>query len=529
MKKNDIRLMPAFTRTTSTGRNTGAILLFCIAMVIAAPAQTFNTIFYFDGTNGIGGAFGLLVQGRDGNFYGTTFSGGANNGCANSGGVNSCGTVYKITASGTLTTLYNFCSLTDCADGYAPSPLVLATDGSFYGVTTGGGPNANCAFGGGIGCGTFFRITPSGALTTLYSFCSETECADGYGPFAGLVQGTDGNFYGTTFKGGSYDEACYFFSGCGTIFKITPTGKLTTLHTFDGADGGSPFGSMMQASDGNFYGPATFFGPYNNDGTLFEITPRGTFTDLVNFDSTDGASPRSALVQVANGKFYGTTFAGGANTNCNGDGCGTVFMRPPGGTLTTVYSFCAQANCSDGSNPAAGLVQAANGKFYGATEAGGASTWCGGGCGTLFATTAAGELRKLYDFCALTDCSDGGGPTETLLQSTSGIFYGVTNFGGDSSCNNGGGCGTVFSLAVPGLGPFVETNPTSGKAGTKVTILGNNLKGATSVTFNGTPVATFKASRTSITTTVPAGATTGPVKVVTPGKTLKSNVPFHVP
>jgi uncharacterized repeat protein (TIGR03803 family) len=424
------------------------------------------------------------------------------------------GTIFKITPTGTRTTLYSFCSQPNCADGDNPegAALLLGTDGNFYGTTFAGGeitcnhPN---------GCGTVFKITPGGMLTTLHTFLND---GDGAFPYAGLVQGTDGNFYGTT-----TDEELRGENG--TIFKITPQGALTTLHNFVGTDGSFPSG-LIRATDGNFYGATALGGTKdklvcNNNmgcGTLFMITPGGTFTSLFGFNKNDGSSP-GALIQISNGDFYGVTGGGGANTTCNSNnGCGTVFKFTASGKLTTLYSFCSQANCTDGDAPQT-LVQATDGKFYGNTQLGGANSCM---CGTLFKITAGGALTTLHSF----DMTDGAVPTGDLLQSTNGTLYGVTSSGGNSS-NNGNNAGTVYSLSV-GLGDFVATVPTVGTVGETVTILGTNLTGTTSVKFNGTAATFTVVSSSEITTTVPAGAITGAVKVVTRHGTLKSNVNFIV-
>jgi uncharacterized repeat protein (TIGR03803 family) len=175
-------------------------------------------------------------------------------------------------------------------------------------------------------------------------------------------------------------------------------------------------------------------------------------------------------------------------------------------------------NCADGADPTAGLIQATDGNFYGTTL-----RWGANGAGTVFEITPAGELTTLYSFCSLSNCSDGQSPAAGLIQDTNGTFYGTTESGGVISC----GCGTVFSLSV-GLGPFVETQTTSGKVGAAVKILGTDLTGATSVTFNGEAAAFTVVSGSEITTKVPTGATSGPVVVVTPGGTLTSNVIFRV-
>jgi len=181
-----------------------------------------------------------LVPGSDGNYYGTTQGGGAYNN----------GTVFRITPQGVLTTIYSFCAQTNCPDGTSPSALVLASDGDFYGTTFAGGISPFCPSAYTAGCGTVFKITPQGVLTTLYSFCTQTNCADGNRPEAPLIQATDGNLYGTTFSGGISAPAC---GGCGTVFSITPSGTLTTLHAFDFTDGDQIGPGVVQGIDGNFY------------------------------------------------------------------------------------------------------------------------------------------------------------------------------------------------------------------------------------------------------------------------------------
>jgi uncharacterized repeat protein (TIGR03803 family) len=276
--------------------------------------------------------------------------------------------------------------------------LVQATDGDFYGTTNQGGAHNG---------GTVFRVTAAGTLTTIYTFCARTGCLDGFYPATGLIQATDGNFYGTTTSGGH--AACDVGYTCGTIFKITPAGILTTLHAFDRIDGRGP----------------------------------------------------SILIQATDGNFYGETASGGDGKAC--------FM----------------------------------------------------GCGTVFRITSAGTLTTLYNF----DLTDGVGPGGGLVQATSGVFYGTTNHGGARCAEQG--CGTVYALSL-GLQPFVEALPPARKVGAPLKILGNYLAGASSVTFNGVPAEFQVISPSEIEATVPSGATTGPVQVVTPSGTLTSNVPFRV-
>jgi len=284
-------------------------------------------------------------------------------------------------------------------------------------------------------CAATAITAPAQTLTTLYSFCAQPDCVDGDTPFAPLVQATDGNFYGTTFEGGTYNA--------GTVFKVTPSGTLTTLHTFcsqpNCTDGYEPFGGLVQATDGNFYGTTEGSG-VNVYGTVFRITPSGALTTLHTFEGSpaDGAVPSATLVQAADGSLYGTTQGGGANQNCI-EGCGTVFKITSSGTLTTLYSFCSQANCADGGQPLAGLVQATDGSFYGTTTLGGARN-----DGTVFKITSSGTLTMLHSFCSQTNCADGNSSDTGLVQGTDGNLYGVAVLGG---ANN---VGTVFKITPTG-------------------------------------------------------------------------------
>jgi len=462
----------------SWGKGAYALLLLFVTTAIALPAQTFTSLVSFNGDNGAYPASMSLVQGTNGNLYGTAPYGGAYSG----------GTVFKMTPTGTLTTLYSFCAQTNCTDGKTPlAGLVLATNGTFYGTTSSGGL---------YGDGTVFSITAGGTLTTLHSFDLTT---DGAYLVGGLVQAANGTFYGATGEGGT--------NNYGTVFSMTSGGTVTTLHNFDGTDGSYPYAALVQGANGTFYGTTSDFGA-NGDGTVFSITSGGTLTTLHNFDRTDGADPYAPLVQATNGTFYSTTSEGGAN------GYGTVFSITAGGMLTTLHSF----DSTDGSYPYAALIQATNGTFYGTTSAGGtANCSFGQPCGSIFSITTGGTLTTLHSF----DNTDGEKPDAGLVQDTNGTFYGVTYEGGASNY------GTIFSLAV-GLPPFVEALPTSGKVGARVKILGTDLTGATSVTFNGTAATFTVASRSEITTIVPTGASTGFVTVVTPSRGLKSSKQFRV-
>jgi uncharacterized repeat protein (TIGR03803 family) len=481
------------------------IALLWATMAAALPPQTFITLYSFDDTDG-DGPQQTLVQGTDGKLYGTTVGGGAYG----------YGTVFKVTPSGKLTTLWSF----DYPESDGPAaPLIQAPSGEFYGTTLAGGGSKNCP----PGCGTVFKISASGELMTVHSF----DLGDGEYPSAGLVLAINGKFYGTTRFGGANDD--------GTVFKMTQNGSLTTLHSFDKTDGYFANAALVQANNGKFYGTTTEGGS-NDDGTVFKMTQSGTLTTLHSFDGSDGDGVQG-LIQGTDGNFYGITSVGGANRFCDsGYGCGTIFKMSTSGSLTTLYSFCSQNNCTDGAIPNATLVEGTDGNFYGTTANGGSSSsYCynsidSAGCGTAFEITPAGELTTIHSFCSQggSSCIDGYFPNAGLVQDTNGTFYGTTTEGGvNTSCNAGQGCGTIFSLAV-GLGPFVKTQPSTGTVGAAVTILGTDLTGVTNVRFNGLESKFTIVSATEITTTVPNGATTSPVRVITPNGKLQSNVPFRV-
>jgi len=500
-----------------------SVITLVLLTATVARAQSFYRLYSFCSLSKCtdGRMPTSVIQATTGEFYGTTSQGGANvNGyCPTTA---NCGTVFKITPSGKLTTLYTFCSQLDCADGERPvAALIQATNGDFYGVTQYGGTHNG---------GTIFKITPSGVLTTLYNFCSLANCADGILPVGGLMQASNGDFYGTTSGSLISDNTTCTpagGAGCGTVFKITPAGKLTTLYTFcsqpNCADGAFPSAALMQATNGDLYGTTALEGPnLDSAGTIFKITPTGDLTTLVTLCSqtycSDGELPVAPLLQAANGDLYGTTEHGGIS------GAGTVFQMTLGGTLSTLYTFCSQSlNCGDGGVPLGAVIQGTDGNFYGGTSLFGASNVAEGAAGTAFQLTPSGVLTVLHTFCATNDdCPDGLSPNGALLQATNGDFYGTTEQGG---AHNGG---EIFLLNM-GLGPFVALQRSSGVVGAKVTILGTDLIGASSVTFNGTPATfTINAIGTAITATVPQGATTGTVQVVTPNGTLQSNVVYRV-
>lgn len=318
-------------RIAVTGSNVSkvsfAVLLFCVAAAIAVSAQTFTTLVNFDGTNGAFPQSMSLVQGLDSNLYGATVYGGNYTVCSVG-----CGTIFKITPQGTLSDEYTFCPF-PCTNGYYPiSGLLLALDGNLYGTTSGGGAE---------NAGSAYKFTPGGTLTTLYSFCEKQgACVDGSAPYAPLVQATDGNFYGTTTYGGANLD--------GTVFKLTTNGVLTTLYSFDSRDT-APFAPLIQAPDGNFYGTSPYGGTHDY-GAVFKMTPTGVLTTLYSFCAQsgcpDGAAPYGNLVLAANGNFYGTTNYYGTN----GEG-GTIFEITPAGKLTTLYSSALNRTAPMASTP----------------------------------------------------------------------------------------------------------------------------------------------------------------------------------
>jgi uncharacterized repeat protein (TIGR03803 family) len=289
------------------------------------------------------------------------------------------------------------------------------------------------------------------------------------------------------------------------------------LHTFSGTDGdeiGLTGVGLLEGANGSFYG-VTAYGTESSNGcgSIFKMSTQGVFTTLYGFSntSTEGCGPIDGLVQTPNGDIYGTTVGGGTAND------GTIFKMTAENTLTSLYSFCIESNCADGSEPDAGMILGTDGNFYGTTVYGGANNQ-----GEIFQITPEGAFKVLYSFCSEAGCADGRSSYSRLIQATDGNFYGATS--DDGGGNNGG---TFFKLSM-GLAPFVGTIPASGKVGTQVEILGSDLTGATSVSFNGTP-AVFKVdSPTLIVATVPAKATTGKVRVSTPGGELLSNVAFRV-
>lgn len=402
---------------------------FFLANAIPSAGQTLTTLVTFNSANGRDP--GALIQGANGNFFGLT----------SEDGVNLGGTIFEMTSSGKLIAQFDFNGF-DAIDGEFPVGMLVQANGSLYGTTAGGGSGS---------AGTVFA-TAGGKVSVLYSFCSQTNCTDGAYPNAGLIPGRDGNFYGTTYQGGSGAQCN---SSCGTVFEISPQSKLTTLYNFcsqaNCSDGSVPFGGLVQGSDGNFYGTTTFGGNMRCQGggcgTVFRLTRDGELTTLYNFCSksncADGALPSASLVEGSDGNLYGTTQQGGLpSSRClaNTFGCGTVFKITPAGELTTLHVFCTKANCVDGVAPNAPLILGKDGNLYGTTYFGGTN---GPYAGTVFQITPAGKLTTLYSFCAQANCADGASPSAALLEAANGTFYGTTSGSGGEE-----GMGSVFRLSI---------------------------------------------------------------------------------
>jgi uncharacterized repeat protein (TIGR03803 family) len=335
----------------------------------------------------------LIIDGP-GNLYGTTVMGGSSD----------AGTIFKIDSSGMLTTLHKF----NNTDGNSPrGSLVRDAAGNLYGTTSSGSS---------AGAGTVFKLDTAGTLTTLHSFTGNPE---GASPEAAVIRDGAGNLYGTTPSGGT----AYY----GTVFKLSPSGILTTLHSFDGSHG-RPYGALIRDEAGNLFGTTAPYLGNGGAGSIFKLDPSANFTTLHTFNSFDGSEPRAALIRDANGSLYGTTELGGAH------GAGTVFRLDSSGTLSTLYSF---GTGTDGGLPHCVLLQDADGNLYGTTS------FFQDSIGTVFKLDTLGTLTTLQRFTY----AGGVFPWTPLIQDGAGNLYGTTLQGGASP---GAGRGTLFKLDSAG-------------------------------------------------------------------------------
>lgn len=371
-----------------------------------------------------------IFQGYDHNFYGVTTAGGANG----------FGAVFQMSIQGATSILNSATS------GSQGQDLVQGVDGNFYGTNFSGGPNGN---------GFIFKLTPQGVMTVLHFFGDGSVVSDGTNPNPGLVQGSDGNFYGTTKNGGT--------AGKGTIFQMTPQGVETAIiHSFGDSsvdhDGLNPESGLIAGTDGNFYGTTQNGGTPNGQGTVYQLTPQGavnilhTFGDgTVTNDGSPGASNGNGLPRLVEGvdhNFYGVTAAGGSA------GLGSIYQITSGGTVTILHSFGTVTN--DGAAPLASLIVGFDGNFYGTTQSGGSAD-----SGTIFTMTPTGTVTIIHHFHDGTTTNDGTGPVGNLRESSDGNLYGTTSGGGS-------GFGTVFEILA-----------------TQISILPAVVTGSSSVTVGG--------------------------------------------
>jgi uncharacterized repeat protein (TIGR03803 family) len=353
-----------------------------------------------------------IVEGPDGNLYGVTRTGGLD-----SYGSGADGLVFRLSPTGDMTVLHTF----EDAGTSPVGALIVGSDCALYGTTYGGSWSN-------IGGGTAFRITLAGELNYLAEFDDET----GVGPFDRLTAASDGNLYGTTSRGAGWVLT-------GGIFKLTPDGAVTTLALFDGSNGGSPRGGLIEGSDGRFYG-MTDRGGTNDAGTIFRISADGSHESLWSFtggtgEDRSGYSIRGGLTEDADGNFYGMAFAGGPH------GSGTIFRVTPSGEFTRLHSFnqvTPELGCNCGLNgPTGPLLLASDGNFYGVTWWG-ASSWETGERGSVFRMTPDGTVTPIVYF-------PEGGPTDSLgglIESSDGYLYGTSYYGGDENS------GSVFRVRL---------------------------------------------------------------------------------
>lgn len=440
------------------------VLAGMIATVASAPAATvpgFKVLHSFNGTDG--GSPNSLIQASDGFFYGATANGGDVISCAPDG----CGTLFKSDTAGNVTILHVF----HATDGYLPTGLVQGQDGNFYGTTLAGGQPS------GGGAGTIFRMDTAGSFTTLYAFTGGFACCDGAGPTGTLLQASDRNFYGTTGAGGAFRDIDHQ-GGFGAVYQLNPaTGAVTILHSFNfDSNGFFPNGPLIQGTDGLLYG-TTSQGP----ATVFQIDTAGNLKLITVLSG----QPLSGLIQASDGRFYGTSEGNG----------GFVYRVDASGKLAFINTF----DGADGWNPTNRLLQSSDGFFYGTTPQGGLLDFQGG---AIFRLNARGAIRVLHSLT--TAGTDGFAPSSQLLQGSDGKLYGVTGAGGT------GGHGTIFRLDPHALGVVasVSVNPTvihSGQTSTgTVTLSSPAPAGGRTITLGAVQGQIVIPA----TVTVPAGAKT---------------------
>jgi len=462
-------MIRGLTFSASLGLAVCSLVLLVATFAPRASAQNIQALFSFacsSSTNlcPTGKSPDTLIQSADGNFYGTTSTGGNGNKAG--------GTIFKITPAGQLTVLHTFVADQNgnYPNGAFPTSLVEGNDGFLYG-TAGGGPN-------GFGDGVAFKLSKAGAFQILHNFCDPANCSDSVSPFS-LVLGNDGNFYGASL---------------GLLWRMTPTGSITVLHTFaQNVDGFTAWG-MILGSDGNFYGTSV---ERAFPSALFRFTTSGQFTILHQWRYPARAS--GAPAQGSDNELYGTK--SGVMFKIGLDGSGyTEFALTP----STVSQPTFQAGSdiwepwADSTLPDGGIRQIAT----------------------------SGKLLQTIAF----DGTVGVGPLQALLQGSDGKLYGTTDAGGSVPVGDVAK-GVIFRLDA-GFAPpkpaSVIFNPSIGKVGSQVMIHGSHFVGTTAVTFGGVS-AKFKVLNTgNISAIVPVGAGTGAIAITNKGGTTLSNNNFNV-
>jgi uncharacterized repeat protein (TIGR03803 family) len=369
------------------------------ASSIAASAQKETVLHSFSGSDGAN-PYSTLAMDTSGNLYGTT----------QGGGEYGYGTVFALSPQKQETVLYSFCKLASCADGATPyAGVILDSQNNLYGTTNLGGEYDN---------GTIFKVNSAGVETVLYSF--KGSPGDGELPHGGLVFDAKGNIYGTTEAGG--------VNGTGTVFKLTPSGKESIVYNFAPSDSTgpiNPFAGLTINAEGNFYGTSITGG--TGLGTVFKLTPGGDETTLYTFGSNDGYAPYGGITLDSKGNLYGTASGGGANQ------VGVVFKLSPSGRLL----FSTSLSRASGDEPYANLVLDSKGNIYGTAFGGGAN-----GSGAVFKLPRSGaSVTALYSFCSQSNCSDGVEPRGGLIFDSNGVLYGTAIFGGNSTNS-----GVVYKL-----------------------------------------------------------------------------------
>jgi len=395
-----------------------------------------------DCSDGEGPGTGLVFDQQGNLYGVTGAGGNGAYGVCNYYGYNAtCGTIYKIAPNGEETVLYNFCAKENCTDGALPDGgLVFDKQGNLYGTAHSGGKYGQslCSYANVPGCGVVFKLTPAGEYTVLYNFCKQSGCRDGTYPSRRLAFDERGNLYGTTVNGGAH-SGCGILGnqGCGTVYRLNPEGKLTVLYNFcsrsNCADGDIPLAGVILDKQGNMYG-ATHWGGANcvwgyGCGVVYKLTPKGKYTVLHTFcaandECPDGALPDDGVILDHNGTLYGTTSEGGSHQWGQDHQWGVVYNLSPEGKETVLHNFCTQTNCTDGLGPNR-ITFGPGGNLYGTTWGGGANGW-----GEVYELTTDGTETILYSFCSQTNCPDGRYPGTGLIFDKQGNMYGTASQGG---------------------------------------------------------------------------------------------------